>query len=225
MSRAIPPPRDLRELASRARALAGRTLADVAAEHALPFEGRTGVRTKGKTGQLLERILGATGGAAAVHDFPELGVELKTIPVDCDLRPLESTYVCTLPLGDAERAEWSTSWVRAKLGRVLWLPIVLAAENRDASIGAPVFWQATAPQMDVLAGDFAEILGLVTLGGIERLTARTGRWLHVRPKAASSRERTWSVGADNGWVSTVPRGFYLRTRFTGSLLRDPTAVP
>jgi DNA mismatch repair protein MutH len=169
------------------------------------------------------RVLGATGGSAAVHDFPELGVELKTIPVDREGRPRESTYVTTLPLTGAERAEWATSWVRAKLARVLWMPITM--DEGAPRVGDPVFWEATAAQFAVLASDYEEILGAIALGGIERLTARTGRWLHVRPKAASSRERTWAVGAENGWVETVPRGFYLRTRLTGALLRDTAAVP
>ena len=219
-----PPPRDLGELETRARALSGRTLEDLAAEHALAFAGRTGVRTKGKTGQLVEQILGASGGSAAVHDFPELGVELKTIPVDGQLHPRESTYVCTLALADADRAEWETSWVRAKLAHVLWVPIV-TIEGEPARVGEPRFWMPNGEQLAVLAADFEEIMGAIALGGIERLTARTGRWLQVRPKGASGRDRTWSVGAEESWVQTMPRGFYLRTMLTRALLRDVRAVP
>ena len=205
--------------------MAGRGLADLAAEHGLAFAGRSGARTKGKTGQLIERILGATGGSAAVHDFPDLGVELKTIPVSPRLRPRESTYVCTIALADADRAEWDTSWARAKLSHVLWVPIVMAEGDEPDRVGEPLFWKPTGEQLAVLAADFEEIMGAIALGGIERLTARTGRWLQVRPKGATSRDRTWSVAADESWVETVPRGFYLRTTLTGALLRDPAAIP
>ncbi len=219
-----PRPRDLLELETRVRALAGRTLDDLAAEHGLTFAGRAGARTKGKTGQLLELILGASGGSAAVHDFPDLGVELKTIPVSPALRPRESTYVCTLDLAEAERAEWEPSWVRRKLGHVLWVPIV-TPENEPPRVGEPRFWKPTAEQREILAADFDEIMGAIALGGIDRLTARTGRWLQVRPKGATAKDRTWSVGAEESWVETVPRGFYLRTLFTGALLADVAAVP
>jgi DNA mismatch repair protein MutH len=218
------PPRDLPELEERARRLAGRTLDDLAAEHALMFAGRAGAGTKGKTGELVERILGARGGSAAVHDFPELGVELKTIPVDAELRPRESTYVCTLQLAEADRAEWDTSWVRAKLTHVLWVPIV-TVDGQPPRVGAPSFWTPTGEQLSVLAADFEEIMGAIAIGGIDRLTARTGRWLQVRPKGASARDRTWSVAAEDSWVETMPRGFYLRTKLTGALLRDGSAVP
>jgi DNA mismatch repair protein MutH len=216
-------PPTLDDLMARARALRGRTLDTLAAERGLPWSGRDGARTKGKTGALLEALLGASGGSAAVVDFPELGVELKTIPVDHALRPRESTYVCTLPLAAADRAEWSTSWARAKLSRVLWVPIV----DPDAAprVGEPLLWEPTPEQAAVLAADFDEIVGTIALGGIEGVTARIGRWLHVRPKAASSRERTWASGVDGEWIATVPRGLYLRSRFTGALLRDPRSVP
>jgi DNA mismatch repair protein MutH len=221
------PPRDLDELRARADALAGRALDELAATHAIAFEGRDGAKTKGKTGELLERILGATGGAQAVHDFPSLGVELKTVPVDAAVRAVESTYVCTLVLTEADRAEWMTSWARSKLSHVLWVPIVLDdAASRIPRVGTPRFWKPTPEQESALASDFEEAMGAIAIGGVEALTARTGRWLHVRPKAASSRDRTWSVGRDDGdWISTVPRGFYLRPRFTTALLADLAAMP
>jgi DNA mismatch repair protein MutH len=220
----LSPPSTLSELAARARALQGRNLDDLAAEHGIAFAGRAGVRTKGKTGQLIEQILGASAGSAAMHDFPDLGVELKTIPVSPALRPRESTYVCTLDLAEADRAEWETAWVRAKLTHVLWVPIVTSDEE-PARVGEPRFWKPTAEQSGVLAADFEEIMGAIALGGIDRLTARTGRWLQVRPKGATSADRTWSVGAEESWVEAVPRGFYLRAVLTGALLENGEAVP
>ena len=99
---------ELDELRARAAALEGRTLIDIARD-LRETAPEVGLHTKGKVGELIERALVATGGSHATHDFPELGVELKTIPVTADGSPLESTYVCTLSLADAESQEWSTS--------------------------------------------------------------------------------------------------------------------
>ncbi len=209
----IAPPRDEAELLSRARALSGRPI---------PAGGLHG---KGKPGELVERALGATGGSAATWDFPHLQIELKTIPVDGQTgRPRESTFVCAVALADAERAEWVTSWARAKLSRVLWVPIVVAAADQR-HVGRPVLWSPTPEQDRVLAGDFEEILGRVAVGDIEGVSARVGRWLQLRPKAAHGRVRTLVAGAEGELVSTVPRGFYLRASFTGAILKDPAATP
>jgi DNA mismatch repair protein MutH len=219
-------PASIDELLTSARALGGATLADIAASLGLSTAGEA-VRTKGTPGGILERALGATGGSSKVHDFPDLGVELKTIPVTERGAPIESTYVCTLSLADAEEQEWATSWVRAKLARVLFVPLVGddGVPWPTRRVGAPLLWSPTEEQEQILRGDFDEVVGLVGVGRIEELTAHLGRWLQVRPKAAHGGVRTVAWGAEGEAIATVPRGFYLRARFTAAILADPAAVP
>ena len=221
-----PPPHDEHELRVRAQLLAGRTLGDVARALGVTLSNDA-VRTKGKTGELLERALGASGGSLAAHDFPHLAIELKTIPVDERGVPRESTYVCTVALADADAAEWRTSWVRAKLSHVLWIPVVspTGAPPEERRVGSPLFWRPTREQDEVLGADFDDLIGAIGVGGIEGLTARTGRWLQVRPKAADASARTVAYGPGGERITTVPRGFYLRARFTGAILRDEAHAP
>jgi DNA mismatch repair protein MutH len=219
----LAPPRDEAELLARAHALCGSSVEALAEGLAMRADA-TGVHTKGKVGELVERALGATGGSQATWDFPALRVELKTIPVDLRGAPRESTFVCAVSLLDADRAEWETSWVRAKLARVLWVPI----ETRDdglRTIAEARLWSPSEEQGCVLAADFEEILGRIGTGDVEGVSAHVGRWLQLRPKAAHGRVRTSAPGAQGAIVSTVPRGFYLRARFTGAILRDARAMP
>jgi DNA mismatch repair protein MutH len=222
----VAPPRDEAELRSRAARLAGSTLAEIA-----DFMGHLrpggGVERKGKVGELLERALGATAGSRQVPDFAHLGIELKTIPVDPRGKPFESTFVCAISLLDADRAEWATSPARLKLSHVLWLPVIgdpaLDADARR--VGVPLFWRPTLEQEAILRDDFEDIMGLIGAGNVEALTARRGRWMQVRPKARSGSARTLSFGPEGERIAAVPRGFYLRARFTEALLRDPRAAP
>jgi len=220
------PPKDEAELVRRVGALAGATLGDVAATLGLSFDA-AGVRTKGKGGEILERALGATGGSAKVHDFPALAIELKTIPTDERGKPHESTYVCTLPMDDVERVEWETSWVRRKLARVLWVPVVAPHDAPHAArrIGRAQLWSPTEDQAAVLRTDFEDAVGAIALGHVEALTAHAGRWLQVRPKARDGAARTMSWGREGERIPTMPRGFYLRASFTAAILEDPRAMP
>jgi DNA mismatch repair protein MutH len=52
------------------------------------------------------------------QDFAALGVELKTIPIDSQGKPLETTFVCVAPLTGNTGVTWETSHVRHKLKRV-----------------------------------------------------------------------------------------------------------
>src|SRR4051812_881784 len=168
-------------LLARARGFVGRGVGDVATSLGVSSRGEA-VRTKGTPGAILELALGATGGSTKVHDFPELGVELKTIPVDLRGVPVESTYVCTLSLADAETQEWEDSWVRAKLRRVLFVPLVAGDGEPwpERRIGEPLLWTPTPAQEAVLRGDFDEVVGLIGVGRIEELTAHRGVWMQVR---------------------------------------------
>ena len=83
----------------------------------------------------------------------------------------------------------------------------------------------SSEQQRVLAADFDEILGRVGAGDVEGVSARIGRWLQLRPKAAHGGVRTLRPGRRGETLSTVPRGFYLRARFTGAILRDAAAMP
>jgi DNA mismatch repair protein MutH len=110
---------------------------------------------------------------------------------------------------------------------VLFVPIVVADDDHVESrlIGTSMLWRPTPAQDAVLQDDFETAMGLIGAGGIESLTARSGRYLQVRPKAATGSVRTVSLGPEGEWIATVPRGFYLRTSFTRALLRDSAALP
>lgn len=178
------------------------------------------VHGKGLAGELAERCLGATAGSADQPDFVALGVELKTVPLDDAGRVRESTYVCALDLGRVEHEEWEASRVRRKLARVLWLPVQWSpgAPPAGRHYGDPVLWSPDADEEALLRADWIELIGLIAVGGIDEVTAHIGQALQIRPKAASGAVRVEAAGPDREVLETIPRGFYLRARFTEQLL-------
>ncbi|AKE51129.1 DNA mismatch repair endonuclease MutH [Kangiella geojedonensis] len=176
---------------------------------------------KGWVGQFLEMILGATSGSLAQPDFPEIGVELKTLPIDELGRPLESTYVSVLPLINIHGLRWENSVVRHKLMHVLWIPIVASRDItiEDRQIGMPFLWNPTVEEEQTLKQDFEDVLDQVSMGNIEQVDARFGDILQVRPKAANSKALTDAIGPEGTVIRTLPRGFYLRPQFTKQCLQ------
>ena len=220
-----PPPRHIAELKLRATALEGRTLGELATALNVTLGG-SATHTKGHVGQLIERALGATAGAAATPDFPDLGVELKTVPVDHNNIPRESTFICAIDLLEADRAAWETSVAHAKLSHVLFIPIIVSdTEVAHRRIGRPQFFRPTAAQEAVLRADFDDLVGAIGAGDADSLTAHRGRWLQLRPKAATGSVRTLAPGDDGVLIETGPRGYYLRRSFVAAILVDPEAMP
>lgn len=116
------PPSSESQLLLQAQRLAGFSLGELAAMAGLPIP-KDLKRDKGWIGMLLELWLGASAGSKPEQDFAALGVELKTIPVDRQGKPLETTFVCVAPLTGNTGVTWETSHVRHKLKRVLWVPV------------------------------------------------------------------------------------------------------
>lgn len=205
-----------------ARSLGGRTLAEIAGV-GLPDSQ---LHAKGLAGQIVERALGA-GGTHAGPDFPELGVEVKTIPVDRSGAPRESTYVCAMTLPAIAAVDWEQSPVRAKLARVLFVPVESdpALPLGARRVGAAFLWSPSTAQEAQLSADWDTIAALVGRGELERLTARLGHCLQVRPKAAHGRARTRALGPDGSLTTTTPRGFYLRATFTAAIVRAALVPP
>ncbi|MGR5064168.1 DNA mismatch repair endonuclease MutH [Photobacterium sp. DNB22_13_2] len=214
-----PTPKTEQELLIRANALAGMTLGELAqiANIAVPPDLR---RDKGWVGQLLEWHLGASAGSKPVPDFTELGIELKTIPVGYHGKPLETTFVCVAPLIGLHGLCWENSHIRHKLARVLWVPVEGERDIplADRHVGSPLLWSPSPEEEQQLRQDWEELMDMIVLGQVEQITARHGEVLQLRPKAANSKAQTEAYGANGQPIKTLPRGFYLKTQFTASLL-------
>ena len=210
----LSPPQSQEQLLAQAQQLAGYSLGELAQLAGIPIP-RDLKRDKGWIGILLEIWLGASAGSKPEQDFAALGVELKTIPIDSSGRPLETTFVCVAPLTGNSGVTWESSHVRHKLKRVLWVPVegdraIPLAQRR---VGAPLLWTPSEEEDRQLRMDWEELMDLIVLGQVERITARHGEVLQLRPKAANE-----AIGAHGEPILTLPRGFYLKKNFTAALL-------
>ena len=220
------PPRSEAELWSRARSLAGLSLAHLATDDGCAVPDKL-LYAKGWVGQLLERRLGASAGSKDEPDFQALGIELKTMPVDRTGRPCESTFVCTIPLLDVAGTEFEQSRVRRKLNRVLF---VIVEGSRDIPvanrrIGEPLLWSPSEQEESLLKQDWDELTGIIGRGEIESITGHLGNAMQVRPKARDSHARRRGLDEDGVVVERMPRGFYLRATFTHAILERSFVLP
>ncbi|MEZ4232242.1 MAG: DNA mismatch repair endonuclease MutH [Polyangiaceae bacterium] len=220
------PPETESELLSRAEALAGQRLGTLArrCEREAPPDLR---RHKGWVGGLMEALLGASAGSKADADFPSLGIELKTLPVDGRGMPCESTFVTSIPLLEIGDVEFEQSRVVRKLSRVLWVPVQGERQIPLAErlVGTPLLWSPTPGQLAALREDWEELCLYIARGEVEAITGHLGRFLQVRPKAAHGGVRRVAHDADGARLLANPKGFYLRSRFTAEILRAHYHLP
>ncbi|MCG9729933.1 DNA mismatch repair endonuclease MutH [Shewanella sp. Isolate13] len=219
MKKSLHSPNSIEELMLRAESMAGLTLGQLANYHEIQIPNDL-KRHKGWVGQLIELELGALAGSKPEQDFAHLGIELKTIPVSGLGKVLETTYVTAAPLTNIQGLTWEESVVCHKLQQVLWIPVqgdrnIPLAQRQ---IGSPILWQPSPEESALLKQDWEEIMEFISMGQVDKVTARHGEVLQLRPKAANSQVLTDSIGRDGELTQTNPRGFYLKTQFTQRIL-------
>ncbi len=215
------PPKTEQELLQRSQAIAGLTLCELADAYKLPMPENL-KREKGWSGQLIEYILGADAGSKPVPDFTDLHIELKTLPISSTGQPLETTFVCVAPLTGITGQHWQNSHLRNKMHKVLWVPIL--AERHialaDRVVGHPFIWQLEGEQEEELKQDWEELMDLIVLSDVKNITAKTGQYLQLRPKAAHAGIRTEAFAPCGKPTRSQPKGFYLKKEFTRRILAD-----
>jgi DNA mismatch repair protein MutH len=85
-------------------------------------------------------------------------------------------------------------------------------------IGSAVLWSPDVNQESQLRADWEELMEIVCLGELERLTSLIGVYLQIRPKAANARSLSTGLSKSGDIIQTLPRGFYLRSSFTAEIL-------
>lgn len=213
------PPSTIEQLNQRTAEIAGKTLGELAQFYQIKIPEDLRVQ-KGWQGQFIERCLGADAGNESRPDFSLLDIELKTLPIDLHGKVQESTYVCVVDLGNSLGAQWHQSPVYHKLKHVLWVPIAQqsGAPISQSIIATPFLWQMTSEQEYKIRTDWEDAMELISVGKVHQLNAKLGDILQVRPKAANSRVLTKVVDEKGHNAQTLPRGFYLRAKFTQGLI-------
>lgn len=213
------PPLTEAELLERSTLIEGMTFAQLSAQIGVLFPN-TPSKRKGFIGQILERVLGANAGNQAEPDFKNLGIELKTLPIGLSGMPTESTYITSIPLLTIHQQVWHSSECYAKLKRILWMPVEgeTTIPYGQRRIGRGFIWSPNPSQEAILAEDWEYLTTQISTGNLESLNARAGEYLQIRPKAATGKSLCYCFDTEGNKVKTLPRGFYLRSRFTASLL-------
>ncbi|RHW75371.1 DNA mismatch repair endonuclease MutH [Colwellia sp. RSH04] len=212
-------PKTEQELLERAQNLAGLTLGEIANDAGIEVPVNL-TRNKGWIGLLLEHVLGASAGSRPEPDFPNLGIELKSLPINEEAKPLETTFVSVAPLTGLVGINWHNCYVKKKLAKVLWVPVISPKELpiTQRIVGTPFLWSPSQEEEALLAQDWQELTDMIVLGEVENIHGKHGQVMQLRPKAANSKAKTQAYDRHGKPFMTLPRGFYLKINFTHMLL-------
>lgn len=209
------------ELIAKTNLILGKTFQQLASALAFTIPEDADKR-KGFVGAMLESALGTTAGTKPIPDFEELDIELKTIPINHNGVPRESTFVTSISLTNIHKESFKTSTCFAKLKRVLWVPIEgdKKIPFKQRRIGKAFLWSPSKADEQILQEDWESLTLLITLGKLDEIDATQGKYLQVRPKGANAKSLCDGYDREGNIIKTLPRGFYLRSKFTKVILQE-----
>lgn len=216
---------DVASLMAHARALVGVELGDLADQMGLPVPAPTAgaEHTKGWAGQIIERELGVETAGVAGPDFAQLGIELKTVPVDGKLRPRESTAVCQIDPIVISGESWETSTARKKLARVLFVALEvppLARSVGERRVSAVRLWSPSPDEETLLRSDFELFVrDYFRRGRVGAINGHLGAVMQVRPKGKNAADQRAGYDETGAAIRVGKCGFYLRPNFVAAILR------
>lgn len=207
------------ELLDRAMNLSGMTFSQLAYQLGITIPNDINER-KGWLGMAIERALGATSGSLPQPDFFNLEIELKTLPLNQSGKPSESTFITSISFSSLAKETWLNSVCYSKLKKVLWIPVEGVKDTRysERRIGSPTLWSPGGEDLFILERDWNELTNMILQGNLNSISAHYGEYLQIRPKAANSRALCNTVDGEGHNIQTLPRGFYLRSSFTQSII-------
>lgn len=202
---------NLASLLKKCDALAGISFGQLASQLKLQLPTPS---AKGWLGQAIEIYLGSSAGNKAIPDFPNLGIELKTLPIGVNNKPTESTFICSISLTTQET--WESSRCYNKLRSILWIPVegLTTIPYMQRRIGHGFLWQPSKDDLVILKADWQYFSDKIAFGEIADISSHQGRYLQIRPKAANAKALCNSYNQEGNKVKTLPRGFYLRSSFS-----------
>lgn len=215
------PPQTENELLSRCREIEGLSFSQLSVKLGISIPLQPNQR-KGWVGQAIELALGTDAGNKSLPDFQKLSIELKTLPIAPSGKPTESTFITAIPLLSIHKQNWLSSQCYAKLKKILWIPIEgdTKIPYQHRRIGHGFIWSPNEEQEAILAADWNYLTLQISTGMLESLDATSGEYMQVRPKGASGKSLCFGYDAEGNKIQTLPRGFYLRTKFTWQILNN-----
>lgn len=212
---------ELNNLIKKAKSIIGYSINDIAKKIKFQITDKV-KKNKGCIGYIIEKFLGAYHSNKATIDFPNIGIELKTIPINKYGYPKENTFVCMAPLVRNTGVLWETSYVCKKLSSVLWIPIEsnfdIPLKNRR--IGYPKLWIPNKIEKEKLKNDWNELMKIIIFGNICNITSDYGVILMLKKKYSNNNIYTQAVGFNGKKIMINPLAFYLRKKFTNFILNN-----
>ena len=182
---------------------------------------------KGASGLIVENLLGIRNNNRDEADIPEIGCEIKILPLqrnrNGDIKAKEPTAIQMINYMEVSQETWETAKLRNKINLTFWVAYLakkdgVALNQNDYVIVDYFLDHPTDVQNGVFRQDWEEIRRYIVEGRADRLSCSMGVYLEPKTKGASNRDKTQAPDGQGGILMARRRAFYYKKHYTNTAI-------
>lgn len=201
----------------------GKTIRELKAELNIERENMK----KGASGLIVENILGLRNNNNADADIPEIGCEVKVLPLQKNkngqIKAKEPTQIQMINYFEVANESWETAKVRKKITLTFW--VVYLAKQDGVSLSQDEYKiidffvdHPEESKMLVFKEDWELIQSFIIKGLSDQLSCSMGKYIEPKTKGANSNDITDAPDGKGGIIKVRRRGFYYKKAYTNSYI-------
>lgn len=180
---------------------------------------------KGAPGLIVENILGIKNNNVDDADLPEIGCEVKVLPLQINMngavKVKEPTSIQMIDYMTVANETWDKAKIRKKITLTFWV-VYLAKEKgkvlpQDDYVIVDYFLdKPTFGVKRVFQEDWEEIQRYIVNGWADKLSCSMGTYIEPKTKGANNQDLTFAPNGKGGVVKVRRRGFYYKKNYTNT---------
>lgn len=182
---------------------------------------------KGASGLIVENLLGIKNNNRDEADIPEIGCEIKILPLQKNrngiIKAKEPTAIQMINYIEVAKETWETAKLRRKITLTFW--IVYLAKNNGVTLNQNdyviVDYFLDHPndiQNCVFKKDWENIQEYIKSGRADLLSCSMGVYIEPKTKGANNQDKTDAPDGKGGIIKARRRAFYYKKNYTNTAI-------
>jgi DNA mismatch repair endonuclease MutH len=199
----------------------GKTIQEIKAELSIERENMK----KGASGLIVENLLGIANNNNADADIPEIGCEIKILPLQLNkngqVKAKEPTQIQMINYFEVANETWNNAKIRKKINLTFWVVYLAKVNGKtlqqddykiiDYFVDHPV-----ENTILIFKQDWESIKELIIRGVADTLSCSMGQYLEPKTKGANNKDVTDAPDGKGGITKARRRAFYYKKNYTNT---------
>ncbi len=182
---------------------------------------------KGASGLIVENLLGIQNNNRDEADIPEIGCEIKILPLqknkDGAIKAKEPTAIQMINYMEVAKETWETAKLRGKIAFTFWVVYLAKKDGKSLNQNDYVIVDyfldhPNDVQNGVFKKDWEEIQEYIRTGRADLLSCSMGEYLEPKTKGANNQDKTDAPDGVGGTIKARRRAFYYKKNYTNTAI-------